>query len=280
MSTTFFISPQYKDLFKENDLVEFEDFLKIRKDYTEIISHKEGSVHFLNLNGNQFFLKIKKPERFRKVYRSIIRNFSYIAPVEKEVKNIKHLEKEGIKSVEISAWGQDKKFGIVKNSFILTPKVNGEEVYKFYPKAKYTDRIHLYKELGKLIGNLHNKNIDSLVRIQDILCEKTESAVKVNLIDREEGSTKHLVYTLEKALAELAETSYKSIKMHLKVFITHREAMCFCKSYLTSNKKIKLKPQQFYRMLIAEFLNYSKKRKSSDLVLALLPKNLKALSKV
>jgi hypothetical protein len=122
---------------------------------------------------------------------------------------------------------------------------------------------------------LHFKQLDSLVRSQDLFCYQPNlKTIRLTLIDREVGSTRKIEFKLQRVLKEISAIFYFSIKRFFQLPITTREALIFCEAYLKANPNIKMTRKELFLALVPEINRFFIKRKSHHKIAHLLPKEL------
>lgn len=112
MSVNFHINQKWIDLFQRNGLKSFDDFFNNTECFDLVSAEKCTYVYKLSLDGSNFYLKRILPEHFKKVIRSILKGKGFWNPVENELTNISHLQKNQLPVMNIAAWGIKKNTGI------------------------------------------------------------------------------------------------------------------------------------------------------------------------
>lgn len=274
MSIKLHISSKWRELFQQNKLIQFEDFFKDNEIFVLVAEEKSTSVYKFSLAGSTFFLKRILPEHIKKVTRSLLKGKGFWNPVADEIRNTKHLEKSDLPLLKIAAWGIKKTMGFPCASFLISEEVDGEDFMELYDKSKPKIRQLMYKEYGRLMAQIHNQGLDTIIRPQDLFCKVSpdEKKLKITLIDREEGSTKKKTYTEDIISKEIALTFYKFIKRHERLCISLKDILTFSRSYLEYSRIIKINKKEFYYLLVKALAKIMAKRKSQQFVKNLLPR--------
>ena len=276
MSISFHINQKWVELFQQHGLYSFDAFFKNEKSFELVSAEKCTYVYKLSLNGSNFYLKRILPEHFKKIIRSLLKGKGFWNPVENELNNISHLQKNHLPVMNIAAWGIKKILGFPISSFIVSEEVPGEEFMDLYDRSDSKVRKLLYHEYGKLMAFAHNTQLDTTIRPQDIYCDlsKDQESIKLTLIDREEGSTKRIVYSKKNILRVLSVIFYKFIKKNERLCISSKDIISFIEAYLKYSNIIKVTKKDFYRQLEGELFSYMSKRKSQQFVIDLLPESI------
>lgn len=276
MSINFQINQKWVALFQQHGLDSFDAFFKNEKSFELVSAEKCTYVYKISLNDSNFYLKRILPEHSKKVVRSILKGKGFWNPVENELTNISHLKKNQLPVMNIAAWGIKKRLGFPVSSFIVSEEVPGEEFMDLYDRSGSKVRKLLYREYGKLMAFTHNTQLDTTIRPQDIYCDlsKDQESIKLTLIDREEGSTKRIVYSKKNILRVLSVIFYKFIKKNERLCISSKDVISFIEAYLKYSNITNDTKKDFYRQLEGELFIYMSKRKSQQFVIDLLPQSI------
>ncbi len=179
---------------------------------------------------------------------------------DREVRLLELHREVGVPVMRMSAWGRKDVFGVPVSGFLLVEGVEGEDFGTVYHRMNFNDRRGLMAAYGALVGYMHLKGLDSLVRTTDIICvsdrfeDYKESFV---LIDREWGGLRLAPMSLEVRLKRLA---IMFIKIDRWLGIpSKREMLAFLDAYLKETSGLPLTADYVYRKVagkLAETLDY------------------------
>ena len=274
MSIKFHIVDKWKPLLTENGFNNFEDFFKDFETLKTLTEERSASVSKLQLGENKLFLKRNYSERPRKVIRTYFKGKLYKQPAILEKCNLDYLSDKGFNLMKVAAWGEKRTLSWPVKAFLLVENVDGEEFIDFYKSAKFSKRIQLYREFGKLIGSLHSQSLDSIIRPQDIFCKSDGKDVNLTIIDREEGSTRKVIFDEKKILWELATMFIKGVLRYNGLYISGREGLEFCTSYLKENSSLKLSSRELFNKVCKEIIKYMEMKTYSRRVGEYLPESI------
>ena len=252
MSIKFEVTEKWQELLNLNNFKSFEDFFKDSDKIKLLAKENSAAVFKMKLDDETFFLKRNFSERPRKVIRSFFKGKIYRQPVIVEVNNLKFLQDKGLNLMKVVAWGEKRVLGWPVNSFLLVEKARGQEFIDFYKSSDSQRRSSLYREFGRLIGRLHSQKLDSIIRPQDVFCDvETESDnVILTVIDREEGSTAVVDFDTKSTCWELATIFVKGTLRYNGLFVSAKEAMIFCKNYLSENQNLGLTTRELFNLVV------------------------------
>lgn len=252
MSIKFEIKSKWQELLNNNNFKSFEDFFADSDKIKLLAKENSAAVFKMKLDDKTFFLKRNFSERPRKVIRSFVKGRVYRQPVIIEVNNLNYLQDKGLNLMKIVAWGEKKVMGWPICAFLLVEKARGEEFIDFYKSANSQKRSSLYREFGRLIGRLHSQKLDSIIRPQDIFCDVDSGSdnVVLTVIDREEGSTAVIDFDIKRTCWELATIFVKGTLRYNGLFVTAKEAMIFCKSYLSENQSLGVTTRELFNLVV------------------------------
>lgn len=162
-------------------------------------------------------------------------------------------EEVGVPVMRIAAWGRKDVLGVPVSGFLLVEGVEGEDYGTVYHRMGYGDRLKIMAAYGSLVGHMHRKGLDSLVRTTDIICvsqsydDFKESFV---LIDREWGELKLSPIPWKVRLKRLATMLIKAERW-LGV-PSRREILSFLGGYTKEASGGDINPGSVYREVTGE----------------------------
>ncbi len=143
-------------------------------------------VRCLELNGQKFYLKRTRSEKAMSALESYGRGRLAHSKPFKEMLQFRHLAQLGFDVAEVVATGEELHYGIPQRGFIMTREVEGRDLALVYRAADDTERCHILRHFGSLLGRLHANGFYGSTRLKDIIyADLPGDSPKLTLIDRE-----------------------------------------------------------------------------------------------
>jgi len=165
-----------------------------------------------------------------------------------EYKQIQAYKDLGIPVMTASGWGELSVCGWPVSGFVLLDEVPGIRLDQRLQHASPKERQQLLYTFGTLIKKLHDSNIDTVTRIQDVVCVPPDDAAgndHMVLIDREHGSLIRSPIPGGKIQELLAKTYLKACQHFGSEPFTSRELLAFVTGYTAGQNTTRTERRQF-----------------------------------
>jgi tRNA A-37 threonylcarbamoyl transferase component Bud32 len=163
----------------------------------------------------RYFLKMLTRQRYTDILKSVLKPKPMRIITSRERHLLKFLKEQGIPVMETAAWGTKEIFGIPVGGFLIVEEVKGKDFVEVYRDADRSTRNRMMEGYGRLVGHMHTRGLDSLVRVTDIVCvseELKDFRKSMVLIDREWGSLKKRNFSLDDRCYQLGKMFVKMVR--------------------------------------------------------------------
>jgi tRNA A-37 threonylcarbamoyl transferase component Bud32 len=194
-----------------------------------------------NMNGAQkrFYLKQAFSMEPLQILKAFLKEGKARMVTERELELLRLLEDQGVPVMHPVAWGSRRLLSIPLSGYLLVEEVQGKRFTEMYEALDELERRRLMTAYGALVGFMHKKGLDSIVRVTDMICvSKDFNDFKRSLvvIDREWGSLRRKKISFKKRCEQLGKMFAKMLRWI--GLPTDREVISFTRGYLKESQDL------------------------------------------
>ena len=188
-----------------------------------------------NMNGapKRFYLKQAFSMQPLQILKAFLKEGKARVVTERELELLRLLEAQGVPVMHPVAWGSRRLLGVPLSGFLLVEEVQGKSFTDMYETLDELGRRRLMTAYGSLVGFMHKKGLDSIVRVTDMICvskDFTDFKRSLVVIDREWGSLRRKKISFQKRCEQLGKMFAKMLRWI--GLPTDREVISFTRGYL------------------------------------------------
>jgi len=236
VSENLYFDPKIERYLCELGLNDYDAIMGFRGG--RVVGHSpEKHVRLISLDLGEdikrFYLKQAFHEHPINILKSILKEGRAHVITDRELHMLKLLESHGVQVMHPVAWGKRSLLGIPLSGFLMVEEVQGKEFVEMYKDSDGPMRRLLMGAYGSLVGFMHSKGLDSIVRVTDMICvsdELRDHKKSIVLIDREWGSLKPKKISFDQRCHMLGKMFVKMVR--LIGVPTVRDVSGFIKGYL------------------------------------------------
>jgi hypothetical protein len=182
------INPTFQPLLEAHNLSSYSQIMQtsngtiIEEDYSR-------DVRRLDLDGQKLYLKRCRREKLSSALESYcLGKLAHSKPY-KEMLQFRFLSHLDFAVAEVVAAGEELKYGMPLQGFIITREVTGQDLALVYRAADKSTRRCIMSDFGSLLGRLHTSGFYGGTRLKDIIIDGDPcKSPTLTLIDRETRS--------------------------------------------------------------------------------------------
>ncbi|MCP4471763.1 MAG: hypothetical protein GY815_13960 [Gammaproteobacteria bacterium] len=244
------VKPAFAALLQAHDLGNYRQLMQTSKGRV-VEEDSLRDVRCLDLDGQAFYLKRTHSEKALSALESYGRGRLAHSKPFKEMLQFKHLARLGFDVAEIVATGEELHYGIPQRGFIMTREVEGRDLALVYRAADDTERCHILRYFGSLLGRLHAGGFYGSTRLKDIIYAGVAGdSPKLTLIDRETRNPYPKRATAKRVTSRLLFNIRRQAQQG-EVF-SEREWHSFCEAYCQSlSHRLAFDPEALLASILA-----------------------------
>lgn len=230
-----YVEPGMDGLLARLHLDDYDSIVGI-SDGRLIAQNKGKSIRVIEEKSGQgsrrYYLKMVNRQRVRDMLKSLFKPKPRRIITSRERHLLQFLKEQGIPVMEPVVWGTREILGVPIGGFLIVKEVRGKDFVELYGESDRSSRNRMMEGYGRLVGHMHSKGLDSLVRVTDILCvsdEFEDFRRSLVVIDREWGSLRAKTFSLDDRCYQLGKMFVKMVR-----FIglpKHEDIIYFMKGY-------------------------------------------------
>lgn len=244
------ISENYRPLLEAQQLIHYDQFMATSAGEMIEEDHRRD-VQKLCLQGENYYLKRTYSEKSYSALESYLSGRMAHSKPYNEKLQFDYLQQCGFSTAEVVAAGEELRWGLPLNGFIITREVGGEELSHTYRKADTLGRTAILGQLGQLTARLHRQGFFTSVRMKDVFCTgEDKNTMRLTLIDREVRHPGAKRFSPTKASKSLVKSLARQIRAGDKPTAT--ETQEFVNQYCQKISDIwNIQPNRLYKVIMA-----------------------------
>ena len=202
------VNQYYKDLFDGIGLSDFEAFMS--SDVGHILSLESlRETRKFSIKGFTFFLKRIKKFKYSSALEAFLQGRWPHSYAWREMQHVYQLKQAGIPVMSIAAVGENRHWGLPKESFIVVVGVEGTELNKAFESSDEAGKSIIMNQLGVLYAQLHRHGFLKPIRLKDLIRTQSQELI---LIDRETRNPFPRSFSQRRAIKSLTKAKQRQVR--------------------------------------------------------------------